>query len=95
VCSSDLTDLGPVGDPGAAIHTVVITSNSIANFSADDISFTQDSITINLSAGGAGEAVLSLNPVVVPLPGAIWLFGSTLIGSGSVRERRSSTHGAT
>jgi hypothetical protein len=75
-------------DFGAGIGGVTLTS-TIDAVSQANVSFTSDSITLDLSAwfteGGAGTLELQLQQV--PVPAAVWLFGSALLGFAGLRRR--------
>ncbi|MFK7886489.1 MAG: VPLPA-CTERM sorting domain-containing protein [Gammaproteobacteria bacterium] len=76
-------------DFGAGIGGVTLTS-TIPAVQQANVSFTSDSITLDLSAwfaeGGGGTLDLQLQ--AVPVPAAVWLFGSALLGFGGLRRRK-------
>ena len=76
-------------DFGAGIAGVTLTS-SIPEVTQANVSFTDTSITLDLTAWFAvgGPATLDLQLTAVPLPAAAWMFIAALGSLGVVRRKR-------
>lgn len=75
-------------DFGAGIGDVSLMS-TVLSVTQDSVSFTSDSITLDLSGwfDEGGPGVLALELTAVPVPAAVWLFGSALLGLGGLSRR--------
>ncbi len=62
-----------------------------ATAAAQALTFRAYSTTFDLSRVDLGLDGVSVNPVVVPIPGAVWVFGSGLVGLLGIARRRTAS----
>ncbi len=87
-----LSDLNWTDAPGQ-ITGFQLTLNNVPGFTSSDITFGADQIVIdvaNLELDVGSFAIINLEVAhtVVPVPAAVWLFGSGLLGLISVARRQ-------
>jgi hypothetical protein len=90
----DLDDSSGLGLSAIDVDT------DISNWTLDRLVFTHDQIWILLAGDGFGslggysvepfyiDLSLTFDAVVVPIPAAVWLFGSALVGLGWMRRKQ-------
>ena len=90
-----LSDLNWItgGGPGRIITGVNLTAvNGTGLTNASILDFGADFVTVDLGEGGGGEpgwsATYTMETTVVPVPAAVWLFGSGLLGLIGMARRK-------
>ncbi len=89
-----ITDITP--DPAAKISGFTLTGemfdydNNLVDFTAERVSFTDDSVFLNFESLTIFDGVITIDLefTAVPLPPAMWLFGSGLLGLIGVARRK-------
>ena len=73
---------------------VIVNDGDILSFSSAVSAYAHDvGLSFEGTGNGSGDSAWSaygLNPVAVPLPGAVWLFASALLGQAGIRRHRRS-----
>lgn len=79
-------------DFGAGIGDVSLSFSGLPGLSDSDLTFTSDSITLNLAnVGNVGDPnYWELTITEVPIPAAAWLFGSAVIGLVGMKRKQHS-----
>ncbi len=88
-----LSDLDWVGMTGAIVGIENFSTSGTNGIEASDVSFTANSITFDMSqsdweGNGVGIAEWDLVTTLVPVPPALWLFGSGLLGLVGIARRK-------
>jgi len=90
-----LSDLNWItgGGPGRIITGVTLTDVSGTGLTdASILDFGNDFVTVDLGEGGGGEpgwsATYTMETTVIPVPAAVWLFGSGLLGLIGIARRK-------
>jgi len=90
-----LSDLNWItgGGPGRIITGVNLTAVSVTGLTdASILAFGDDFVTVDLGQGGGGElgwsATYTMETTVIPVPAAVWLFGSGLLGLIGIARRK-------
>ena len=89
-----LSSLNWVNDPTGIITGLTLTNNGVSGLSASNLSFTDNSVTVDLGSTGWGPAdnilvdLQTFHPAAVPAPSAMLLMGSGLVGLIAWRWRK-------
>ncbi|MCP5130743.1 MAG: hypothetical protein H6985_14320 [Pseudomonadales bacterium] len=81
-----ISDIDWVGEPNLVIKGATLQNNTSVGIGPEDISFDDHTLWINVEGAGPGNFTVQLT--TVPIPGAVWLFGSALLSLVGLKRRR-------